>query len=568
MTGLTMQEELPYPCPTKGPPANVKRDMTATLNTPTNLGEVFTKEWVVEWILDLVGYDADAEIWDKTIVEPSCGAGAFLLPIVRRLVQAALQNGIDPAELHAAIWATDLQADSLERANKLVVEELLGFGVAESTARALTESWLHHGDYLLGEVPDADWVVGNPPYVRLEDVDESLMSRYRATCSTMTGRSDIYVGFYEKALTTLKPGGQLGFICADRWMRNAYGQRLRRFITDGPFSVDATIQLHDVDCFDDSVSAYPAVTVMTRKPQARGVVAVTTDKFDESHTDAVTSFVQSRRSKFTGQTWRAAGMRSWFDEGPWPEGTPEEVTFVKNLERDFSPLQDAAGRTRVGIGVATGADAAYITTDMNAAEPSRMLPLVMSKHIASGGLEWTPTFLVNPWADEGLVDINDFSRMKAHLAKSDRQVRERHVAAKNSGNWYRTIDRVNHELTKKPKILLADMKSRITPVVESGVLYPHHNLYWITSDVWPIESLAGLLLSDYANHIIKAYCVKMRGGTLRFQAQYLRKICVPDVDKVSASALKDLQCAYATRCIDAANAAAERAYGRALPPER
>jgi len=194
-----------------------------------------------------------------------------------------------------------------------------------------------------------------------------------------------------------------------------------------------------------------------------------------------------------------------------------------------------------------------------------MLPLVMSKHIASGKLDWTPTYLVNPWGEDGLVDIDEFPRMQAHLLEMGKQVRERFVATKNPSKWYRTIDRVNPALTSTPKILLSDMKSRITPVVEPGNLYPHHNLYWVTSDTWPIESLAGLLLSDFANYVIKAYCVKMRGGTLRFQAQYLRKICVPNVDGLSASVLEELQNAYASRSIDAANAAAQRAYNRALP---
>ncbi len=563
-----MQQELPYACPPTGPTANVKGAMTATLHSPTNLGEVFTKEWVVEWILDLVGYEASAGIWTKTIVEPSCGAGAFLVPIVRRLVTAALENQVDPADLNSAIWATDLQPDSLERASKLVSEELLDLGVAEATVRSLTESWLHHSDFLLEDVPSADWVVGNPPYVRLEDVDDSLMKRYRTTCTTMTGRSDLYVGFYEKGLTLLKPGGRLGLICADRWMRNAYGQRLRRFIVDGPFSVDATIQLHDVDCFDDSVSAYPAITVISHEAQGRGVVAVTTDKFDEASAGAVTSFVQSRRSKFANRAWRAAGMKGWFDDGPWPEGTPEEISFVKSLERDFAPLQDPDGHTRVGIGVASGADAAYITTDKGAAEPSRMLPLVMSKHIASGKLDWTPTYLVNPWSEDGLVDIDEFPRMEAHLSETGKQVRERFVAAKNPSKWYRTIDRVNPALTATPKILLSDMKSRITPVVEPGNLYPHHNLYWVTSDTWPIESLAGLLLSDFANHVIKAYCVKMRGGTLRFQAQYLRKICVPAIDGLTSSIVAELREAYMSESVDAANEAAARAYGRTLPTRK
>ena len=56
------------------------------------------------------------------------------------------------------------------------------------------------------------------------------MDAYRRRCLTMRGRSDIYVGFIERGLDLLKPGGALGFICADRWMRNQYGADLRELV--------------------------------------------------------------------------------------------------------------------------------------------------------------------------------------------------------------------------------------------------------------------------------------------------------------------------------------------------
>ena len=48
-------------------------------------GEVFTRRWVVETILDLAGYTSDRDLADMLIVEPACGAGAFLGPIAERL---------------------------------------------------------------------------------------------------------------------------------------------------------------------------------------------------------------------------------------------------------------------------------------------------------------------------------------------------------------------------------------------------------------------------------------------------------------------------------------------------
>ena len=55
----------------------------------------------------------------------------------------------------------------------------------------------------------------------------------------------------------------------------------------------------------------------------------------------------------------------------------------------------------------------------------------------------------------------------------------------------------------------------------------HHNLYFIQSGEWDLEVLGGLLMSKVGQFFIESYGVRMRGGYLRFQAQYLRRIRVP-----------------------------------------
>ena len=97
------------------------------------------------------------------------------------------------------------------------------------------------------------------------------------------------------------------------------------------------------------------------------------------------------------------------------------------------------------------------------------------------------------------------------------------MARNRPGSWYRTIDRVDPSLQARPKLVLPDLKSAAHPVLDTGEFYPHHNLYYVVSDKWDLEVLGGLLLSDIANLFVGAYCVKMRGGTYRFQAQYLQK---------------------------------------------
>lgn len=159
-------------------------------------GEVFTRRWIVDLILDLVGYTADQDLTDEVLIEPSCGTGAFLGPIVERLIESAATHGRDLHTLGPAIRAFDLLDANAERARKALGHQLSAAGLTEDEAGALAEEWVTSGDFLLHphELASADYVVGNPPYIRLENVPRPIMDAYRRTCPTMRGRADIYVG--------------------------------------------------------------------------------------------------------------------------------------------------------------------------------------------------------------------------------------------------------------------------------------------------------------------------------------------------------------------------------------
>lgn len=92
-------------------------------------------------------------------------------------------------------------------------------------------------------------------------------------------------------------------------------------------------------------------------------------------------------------------------------------------------------------------------------------------------------------------------------------------------------------------------------------IYPHHNLYYVVSEAWDLRVLGGLLLSKVAEAFVAAYAVKMRGGTLRFQAQYLRKIRVLRPSEVGEPDQVALANAFDRRDVDAATRAALRIYG-------
>jgi hypothetical protein len=544
--------------------------VSVTLVAPDiqNYGEVFTRRWVVEVLLDLTGYTADCDLGSLEVVEPSCGSGAFLGPVVERLIASARTHGRDLASLGRAIRAYDVQTEHVEVCRALCRDLLLRVGVSGSTAHALAREWVDRVDFLLSDVNDstADVVVGNPPYIRYDDLPDDLASRYRRRWPTMRGRGDIYIGFIERSLRLLKPGGKVGFICADRWMRNQYGADLRELVTCD-YAVEHVWTMHDVDSFQAQVSAYPAITVLGSHAQASVVVADTTSEFGPAAAVALIEASRDERfEEFTGNGVKAHRLPHWFAGGElWPTGSPARLALIEHLNDRFDPLHDPKTRTKVSIGVATGADKVYVTKDPTVAEPDRLLPLAMRRDLITGRFDWQGNYLINPWAEDGsLVSLADFPRMAAYLSRHP-SLRERFVAKKDPASWHRTIDKVQSSLTGRPKLLLQDMKATIHPVLDTGGYYPHHNLYYVISDIWDMEVLGGLLLSRVAQAFIEAYCVRMRGGTLRFQAQYLKLIRVPRPDQIDADTRDALRAAFRARDAYAATQAAAAAYG--IKPE-
>lgn len=527
-------------------------------------GEVFTRRWVVDLILDLVGYIPEKDLGSLVLIEPSCGTGAFLVPIVERLVTSSLDYGHDLSDLGPAVRAFDLLDANAERARKSVAELLTRHGLSDDEAENLAGEWITTGDFLLQPhgSGSADYVVGNPPYIRLENISRRTMDAYRRICPTMRGRADIYVGFFERGLDLLRPGGALSFICADRWMRNQYGADLRELITSG-YAVDTVISMHDVDAFEDDVSAYPAIVVLRNEQQQRAVVVDANGGFGETDVPSLTAWAaRGRRTGITAPSYDATRVDGWFaGRDLWPAGSPGQLALIADLEARFPPLQDPSTGTRVGIGVATGCDDVFITSDPDLVEPERLLPLLQAPDTTNGAADWSGRYLVNPWDDSGLVDLGRYPRLEQYLSANSQRLRARHIAQRRPAAWYRTIDRVDHGLTGRPKLLLPDMKASANPVLDEGLYYPHHNLYFVVSDAWDLEVLGGLLLSDVANLFVGAYCVKMRGGCYRFQAQYLRRIRVPMPDSVDKRSARDLAAAFADRDLEHATAVAATLYG-------
>ena len=348
-------------------------------------------------------------------------------------------------------------------------------------------------------------------------------------------------------------------------MRSAYGAQLRRMVSSA-FGVEAIIEMHDAPAFDNDVAAYPAVIVIRRAEQGRALVASAGPQAGQSPNvqnlaASVAQLARGEDEQVPGFT--ATMVDQWFrGTGPWPSLEPHRLALLQRLEAQFGPLEDKLTGTKVGIGVATGADRVFITKDPQVVEPDRIVPLAMTADTRQGVLQWSGHYLVDPWKQGGgLVDLAAYPRLRAHFQDRRMELEGRNIAQRIPRDWYRTIDRVRHELTAQPKLYFPDMKLTSNPVLDRGETYPHHNLYYLTSQAWDLEVLGGLLLSRVAQLFIEAYCVKMRGGTLRFQAQYLRRIRVPEPATLAEDLCERLRIAFRKRDDAAATLAAVEAYG-------
>ena len=80
-------------------------------------------------------------------------------------------------------------------------------------------------------------------------------------------------------------------------------------------------------------------------------------------------------------------------------------------------------------------------------------------------------FLVNPWeADGSLVDLAAYPLLRSYFEGHGGHLRDRHIAGKAPARWYRTIDKLDHALTARTKLLFPDMKHTIHPVLDEAGL--------------------------------------------------------------------------------------------------
>jgi len=128
-----------------------------------------------------------------------------------------------------------------------------------------TSTWFDP-EWMFGIKDGFDIVIANPPYVRISGIMEDEDKLIRSLYSTVFGHYDLYIPFFEKAISHLNSKGILTFITPNKYLIKRYANKLRPFILNNTHIAEL-IDTSKARTFDD-VSVYPVISILTKRKLA------------------------------------------------------------------------------------------------------------------------------------------------------------------------------------------------------------------------------------------------------------------------------------------------------------
>lgn len=191
-------------------------------------GQIFTPEYLVKDILNFAHY-CTKEILRKNIIDHSCGTGAFLKEVVFRYCSVFLEysNNLDELkqELQLYIHGIELDKDAYIICINDLNQTVEQFGLADVHWDILNTDALSCTKFN-GKM---DFVVGNPPYVRVHNLED--YDAVKSFSFADNGMTDLYIVFFELGFNMLSPIGIMCIITPSSWLSSGAGKTLRKYIS-------------------------------------------------------------------------------------------------------------------------------------------------------------------------------------------------------------------------------------------------------------------------------------------------------------------------------------------------
>ncbi|MGH7890487.1 MAG: Eco57I restriction-modification methylase domain-containing protein, partial [Thermodesulfobacteriota bacterium] len=378
-----------------------------------------------------------------------------------------------------------------------------------------------------------DVVIGNPPYVRQEQIKE-YKPWFKDIYKCYTGAADIYVYFYERGISLLRKYGVLTFITSNKYMRAGYGEKLREFINTSAV-IKELIDFGDAPVFE--ATSYPSIILLQKeKPQKNGhVKALSWQR--EMPVAEFERAVQANNFLIPQKELTANG---------WRIESPSVLRLLEKLRKAGQPLGEYVNG-RFYRGILTGLNEAFVadraTHDRLIAEhPSSaevLKPFLRGRDVKRWRVEPKDLWLLFiPWH----FPLHEDPSIKGPSQKAEREFQKRYPAiythllrfkkelsARNIAEtgvryeWY-ALQRWGAEYWQEfeqPKIVYPDIAQRAEFTYDRQGFYLVNTLYMIPTDkIW----LVGVLNSSIIFWFYKKISSQIRGNFVRYIAQYASQI--------------------------------------------
>lgn len=216
-------------------------------------GAFFTPSYIVDYIIS----ELAPERTDKCL-DPSCGSGAFLLGLVEYF-KCKFDKSVKRI-ISENIFGSDILEYNTRRAKVL----LSIYGLENNEIIEETDFNIFNQDSL-----KADWqsnfdiVVGNPPYVKYQDLsDDNRNNLIRDWKTTENGTFNLYFAFFELGYKLLSPNGRVGYITPNNYFTSLSGISLRRYFSQKK-CLKRVLDFRDKKVFD--AQTYTAISILNKK---------------------------------------------------------------------------------------------------------------------------------------------------------------------------------------------------------------------------------------------------------------------------------------------------------------
>jgi type II restriction/modification system DNA methylase subunit YeeA len=356
------------------------------------------------------------------------------------------------------------------------------------------------GDYL-----GFDVVIGNPPYIRQEELKE-FKNYFKSTFPTYSGTADIYVFFIEKGYSILKKNGEFTYIMPNKFMQAGYGRNARKFLLE--HNIVEFLNFGDLQVFEEATT-YPCILFAQKSNPNKDlkVINIDTLKFP----DGFQVYIDTHRNVINQNS---------LNNETWIISNSEDQDLLEKIKSISKPLNEFLTGV-ANYGIKTGLSSAFFINEktrnqIKEVDPNSIKlikPMLRGRDITPWYSKSENSYLIGTFPSLRL-NIDDFTGIKNHLKsfgiKRLEQSGENGSRKKTSGKWFETQDSIAYwKEFERPKIMYQRFQIKPCFIYDEEGQYCNDSVWIIPTDD---KVLLGILNSKLGWWLISKYCTAIQNG--------------------------------------------------------